>query len=399
VQAMVGGLDYSKSQYNRAAQAKRQPGSSFKLFVYLAALEAGLTPLSTVEDAPISIQVGNKTWSPENFEVGGYRGQIPMVEAIRYSLNTVSVRLSQYTGIGRVADLAMRLGVPNIPSHPSIALGAVEATLLEMTGAYAHLPNGGNKVVPYGILRIRTRDGKEIYKREAPEPVQLLGKGVVEMMNYMLVDVATRGTGAKAALPGRQVGGKTGTSQDYKDAWFIGFTGNLVTGVWIGNDDNKSMKKVTGGSIPATIWHDFMIKALEGKPVKGIPTSAGSSEGLLPWLFGGAQPAEQDGSAPVAPAPGVSDASPFGLENNGNAPLPVSPPAGEAVPAGAAPAPQFDVPVEQPANAPPAPATNGEAQAQGQPADGEVLSPQFWDKLMKKAPTIDKSKIEYSYPR
>ena len=399
VQAMVGGLDYSKSQYNRAAQARRQPGSSFKLFVYLAALEAGLTPQSIVEDAPISIQVGNKTWSPENFEVGGYRGQIPMVEAIRYSLNTVSVRLSQYTGIGRVAELAMRLGVPNIPSHPSIALGAVEATLLEMTGAYAHLPNAGNKVVPYGILRIRTRDGKEIYKRETAEPVRLLGKGVVEMMNYMLVDVATRGTGTKAALPGRQVGGKTGTSQDYKDAWFIGFTGNLVTGVWIGNDDNKSMKKVTGGSIPAIIWHDFMIHAMEGKPVKGIPTSAGSSEGLLPWLFGGAQPAEQDGEAPAAQAPGAPQNPPFGLENNGNAPVPVGAPPTDGAPSGIAPAPSFVAPVEQPASAPPQAAFNSETQAQVPPADGEVLSPQFWDKLMKKAPTIDKSKVEYSYPR
>lgn len=362
VQALVGGVDYGKSQYNRAVQARRQPGSSFKLFVYLAALEAGLTPQSTVEDAPITLQVGNKSWSPENFEVGGYRGEIPMVEAIRYSLNTVSVRLSQYTGVSRVADMAMRLGVPNIPSHPSIALGAVEATLLEMTGAYAHLPNGGNKVVPYGIVRIRTREGQEIYKREAPAPETLLAKGTVEMMNYMLVDVATRGTGAKAALPGRQVGGKTGTSQDYKDAWFIGFTPQLVTGVWIGNDDNKSMKRVTGGAIPATIWHAFMAQALEGKPVKYLPTSAGSSEGLLPWLFGGSSVTE--GTEPPPAAAGapldIPEDSPFQVPGNDSAPAPApASPTGEST---------------------------------------DVLSAEFWDKLMKKVPKPDKSKVEYSYP-
>ncbi len=390
VQAIVGGLDYSKSQFNRAVQAKRQPGSSFKLFVYLAALEAGLTPQSTVNDAPVTLQVGNKTWSPDNFEVGGYRGEIPMVEAIRYSLNTVSVRLSQYTGVSRVAAMAERLGIPNVPSHPSIALGSVEATLLEMTGAYAHLPNGGRKVVPYGITRIRTRDGKEIYKRPEGDADTVLAKGVVEMMNYMLVDVARRGTGTKAAIAGHPVAGKTGTSQDYKDAWFIGFTPQLVTGVWVGNDDNKSMKRVTGGSVPSIIWHDFMTHAMAGKPVKSIPTSAGSSEGLLPWLFGG-ESATVDGAENalgVAPSEqhAVPENSPFGLENNGNEPLPVGQNAGQAQ-GGIAPAPAFVAPEERPAAAPPA-----------QENKGDALSPEFWDKLMKKAPTIDKSKIEYSYP-
>lgn len=342
VQALVGGLSYAKSQYNRASQAKRQPGSVFKLFVYLAALEAGMTPLSTVEDAPITIQVGNKTWSPDNFEQK-FRGEIPMVEAIRYSLNTVSVRLSQFTGVSRVADLAMRLGVPNIPAHPSIALGAVEATLLEMTGAYAHMPSGGFKVVPYGVTRIRTRDGRELYKREAPAPEPVLAKGTVEMMNYLLMDVATRGTGAKAALPGRRVAGKTGTSQDFKDAWFIGFTPQLVTGVWIGNDDNRPMKKVTGGSLPTTIWHDFMLKAMEGKPVETIPVSEGSSEGLLPWLFGdGVKPADEKSGASVV----VPEDAPA-AQAGGSRPLPVVRP----------------------------------AQPEGEGED--VLTPQFWETLMK----------------
>ncbi len=288
VLAVVGGVDYAKSQYNRATQAKRQPGSVFKLFVYLAALEAGMTPLSTVEDAPITLQVGNKTWSPDNFEAE-YRGMIPMVEALRFSLNTVSVRLSQFTGVNRVADMAMRLGLPNVPDRPSIALGAVEATLMEMTGAYAHLASGGKRVVPYGITEIRTRDGKKIYTREAVQaPDAVLAKGTVEMMNYLLKDVVARGTAAKASLPKHQAAGKTGTSQDFKDAWFIGYTAQLVTGVWVGNDDNKPMKRVTGGSVPAATWHAFMVRAMEGLPSKGLPSSEGSNEGLLPWLFGGA---------------------------------------------------------------------------------------------------------------
>lgn len=361
VQALVGGMSYAQSQYNRATQAKRQPGSSFKLFVYLSALEAGLTPLTTVEDAPISIQIGNKTWSPQNFEVGGYRGEIPMVEAIRYSLNTVSVRLSQYVGINKVADMAMRLGIPNVPAHYSIALGSVEATLLEMTSAYATLPNGGKRAVPYGIMSIRTRDGKELFKRENVEGDPVLAKGTVEMMNYLLMDVATRGTGAKAALAGHQTAGKTGTSSDYKDAWFVGFTGQMATGVWVGNDDNKPMKKVTGGSLPATIWHDFMTKAMEGQKSVAIPNSPGSSEGLLPWLFGGSS--EQTGPdgkpLPVTQAP----STPMGEEN---------------------------IPVDQPDAAPP---LEGRSQNGG---DDEVLTPQFWNKLMEKNP--EHGKVEYKYP-
>jgi penicillin-binding protein 1A len=304
VKAMVGGVNYGKSQYNRAAQAKRQPGSVFKLFVYLAALESGFTPETLVLDAPVTLQVGNKVWTPANYG-NDFKGDIPMVQALRESLNTVSVRLAQAAGIGRVAEMAMRLGVPNIPRHPSIALGSVEATLLEMTGAFAHLPNHGNKVVPYGILMIKTREGKEIYKREAPSDEQLLSDSHVKMMNYMLLDVVRRGTGTRAGLAKRMVAGKTGTSQDFKDAWFIGFTPQLVTGVWVGNDDNKPMKKITGGSVPATIWHDFMTHAMEGLPVENIPSQS-TGGGLLPWLFGsnGAAPSQSEvvvEEAPLAP--------------------------------------------------------------------------------------------------
>ena len=366
VRALVGGMSYAQSQYNRASQAKRQPGSVFKLFVYLAALEAGMTPESIVEDAPITLQVGNKTWSPDNYSNGKYLGEIPMVVALRNSLNTVSVRLSQYTGVSRVADLAMRLGVPNIPARPSIALGAVEATLLEMTGAFAHMPNKGIKVVPYAIMEIHTRAGAELYKRQEPAQEQVLANGTVQMMNYMLLDVVRRGTGVKAGLGARPAAGKTGTSQDFKDAWFIGFTNQLVAGVWVGNDDNKSMKKVTGGEIPARIWHGFMTNAMQGLPVEQIPNSAASSDGLFPWLFGGAaQPSPEAGVTPPAVIP---EDSPFGPAS---VPLDAQAPAAPA----AAPAP-----------------------APEQKEGDASLSPAFWQKLMDKAPTIDKKNIEYSYP-
>jgi penicillin-binding protein 1A len=368
VKAMVGGLSYAKSQYNRAAQAKRQPGSVFKLFVYLAALEAGMTPLSVVEDAPIALQVGNKLWEPENSH-RSFKGEVPLVQALRESLNTVSVRISQYAGIERVASMAMRLGIPDVPPHPSIALGAVEATLVELTGAYAHLPNHGNKVEPYGILRIRTTKGDEIYKREEKPAEQLLSTGTVEMMNYMLLDVVNRGTGFKARLKDRVAGGKTGTSQDFKDAWFIGFTPQLVTGVWVGNDDNKPMAKVMGGTIPATVWHAFMTRAMEGEKPLPIANSVSSTDGLLPWLFGGANNHAGGDAQPAADAPMViPQDSPFGLAHpepaaeQAPAPLveeqPVSPNAPVAqsqalapvmaAPAPAKPATPFDVMIKQP---------------------------------------------------
>ncbi|MFZ4541789.1 MAG: transglycosylase domain-containing protein [Rickettsiales bacterium] len=370
VVAMVGGLDYAKSQFNRAAQAKRQPGSVFKLFVYLAALEAGLSPQSTVEDAPISLRVGNKTWSPDNYEGGNYRGQIPMYQALRHSLNTVSVRLGQYAGFSNVAQMAMRLGVPNIPSSPSIVLGSVEATLLELTGGYAHLANGGNRVEPYGILKVRTRDGREIYKHEPLQGDARLSQDIVQQMNYMLLDVVAHGTAIKAGLAGRPAAGKTGTSQDFKDAWFIGFTQQLVAGVWVGNDDNKPMKKITGGTIPAVVWHDFMIKAMAGQKVQSIPNSAGESQEFLPWLFGSStdgEDGERQGFNPDGTGEAIPDDVPFSRTKS---------------------APASDD--AEPAN------MTEEPHAKREPA---ALSPEFWDKLADKVPeNPEKGKIEHTYP-
>lgn len=364
VKAMIGGVNYSESQYNRAFQAKRQPGSSFKLFAYLAALEAGYTPMATVEDAPITIQVGSKYWSPNNY-THQYKGPVSMSQGFRESLNSVAVRLSQYAGPARVAQMAMRLGIPKVPVVASIALGSVEATLTEMTGAYAHMANRGNKVEPYGILEIRTTKGEKLYQREQPEENPVLATGTVEMMNYMLLDVVRAGTGTRARLPGRDVAGKTGTSQDYKDAWFIGFTPGLVTGVWVGNDNNKPMAKVTGGSVPATIWHDFMIKAVDGLPVEHIPSSAGSSEGLLPWLFGG-------NSEPSAQQDGPINMNGMPMQGAGGQPV-VDSPFG-----------YVDAPAPAPSRRPPP-----------QQSD-EVLTPGFWNKLMEKNPS--RGKVEYSYP-
>lgn len=379
VLAMVGGVDYATSQFNRAAQAKRQPGSVFKLFVYLAALEAGLSPQSTVLDAPISLRVGNKTWSPDNYE-GGYRGELPMATALRYSLNTVSVRLGQYAGFSKVAQMAMRLGVPNIPSSPSIVLGSVEATLLEMTGAYAHLPNVGYRVEPYGILKVRTREGKVIYKHEAAQGSPILSEDTVQQMNYMLKDVVAHGTGTKAALSGRPAAGKTGTSQDFKDAWFIGFTPQLVAGVWVGNDNNKPMRKITGGTIPASVWHNFMTQALAGQPVKEIPASAGSSGEFLPWLFGGGSAPTENGNSDFNPAEDadIPEDAPFARQRDTSHP---------------------EVAADDADAAPEAPSPAAVREAPSRQDSGAVLSPEFWDKLSDKVPeNPEKGKVEYDYP-
>lgn len=367
VKAMVGGVNYGESQYNRAAVAKRQGGSLFKLFVYLAALEAGYTPQAQVEDAPITIMVGRKAWSPRNY-TNDYKGMMTMADAFRQSINTVAVRLSQYAGIGRVAAMAERLGIPDVRANPSIALGAQEATLLEMTGAFAHVANGGNKVVPYGILEIRTAKGEELYKREPEDSNPVLASGTVEMMNYLMLGTVRSGTGTRAALPGRDVAGKSGTTSDYKDAWFIGFTPQLVTGVWVGNDNNRQMASVTGGNIPAMIFHDTMIKALEGVPAAAIPNNPSSSEGLLPWLFG-------SGSTVVPQPTSVAPAnSPFGYMNE----------------------PERQIQAPLPPGSQPVPVQPSGSDKPAIEGDGGVLDKNFWNTLMNKVPNA--GKVEYEYP-
>jgi penicillin-binding protein 1A len=283
IRAMIGGKSYGESQFNRATQSLRQPGSSFKLFVYLAGLEAGLTPSSLVEDAPVSIPVHRGTWTPKNY-TGRYLGTITLREAVTDSINTVAVQVSEMAGVDRVINVARRLGITsNLDPVPSIALGATEVSLLELTTAYAHLAANGALVTPYGISEITNTDGKLLFRYQPTRTGRALSSGVVGMMNDMLMSVVTSGTGRGAQF-GRPVAGKTGTTSDYKDAWFMGYTPNLITGVWVGNDDNTPMKKVTGGMIPARIWKAFMVEAMANMPVQNIPTqSIDTGESPLPW--------------------------------------------------------------------------------------------------------------------
>lgn len=282
VRAMVGGRDYRKSQFNRAVQAKRQPGSVFKLFVYLAALDAGMTPDTIIDDKPLEIEVGRKTWRPKNFK-DEYRGKITMREALTYSVNSVAVQLAMAVGVDRVVNMARRLGIVDIIPTPSIALGAVESSLIDLTSAYAHLANQGRGIQPYGIKAIYSQGGDVLYRRSGSGLWTVLRESVVLKMNNMLINVPLEGTGRGANI-GRPMAGKTGTSSDYKDAWFIGFTPELVTGVWVGNDDNSAMKYVTGGNLPAYIWRGFMSNVLSRAVISEIPNDAESDENsLLPW--------------------------------------------------------------------------------------------------------------------
>lgn len=291
VRALVGGKDYGESQFNRAFQALRQPGSAFKLFVYLAAMENGLTPDDRFVDGPLRIG----KWQPRNYG-GTFRGSVTLREAMARSVNTIAVQVSERTGRDRVIDAARRLGITSpLKSHPSLALGASEVSLVELTSAYGVIANGGIAVWPHGISEIRERGGKVLYRRTDGAAAQVVDADAVARMNDLLRSVVDWGTG-KAAKPARPAAGKTGTSQDFRDAWFVGYTGELVTGVWMGNDDSSPMKRVTGGSLPARLWRDFMIPALDGVAVQPLPTSPASkpratkTESSKPWWKRGTPP-------------------------------------------------------------------------------------------------------------
>ena len=267
VKALVGGRDYGSSPFNRAVDAKRQPGSSFKPFVFLAALEAGNRPESVRLDQPVSI----RGWSPENY-TRKFLGPVTLTSALALSLNTIAAQLTAEVGPATVAATARRLGIRSaLMATPSLALGTSEVSLLEMTGAYAAFANGGNGVIPHVIQRIRTEGGRVLYERAGSGPGPAVHPAYVAMMNAMLAETVASGTGKTAAIPGWQVAGKTGTSQDFRDAWFIGYTSRMVTGVWFGNDDNRPTKKATGSNIAASAWHRFMAEALDGVPVASLP--------------------------------------------------------------------------------------------------------------------------------
>jgi penicillin-binding protein 1A len=296
VRAMVGGRNYSDSQFNRAVTAKRQPGSAFKPFVYLTAIEQGLTPDTIRQDAPLDL----KGWRPENY-TREYFGPVTLTQALAMSLNTVAVRVGLEVGPKNVVRTAHRLGIASkLDPNPSIALGTSEVSMIELVGAYAPFSNGGLSVSPHVVTRIKTLDGKLLYMRQTEQPAQVIEPRNAAMMNQMMQETLISGTAKKAEIPGWVAAGKTGTSQDFRDAWFIGYTAHLVTGVWLGNDDNSPTKKATGGGLPVEVWTRFMRAAHQGVPVASLPNAQGS--GLVPTL---AQIASQI-TAPSAPAPSAA---------------------------------------------------------------------------------------------
>jgi penicillin-binding protein 1A len=280
VRALVGGRSYAESQFNRAIAAKRQPGSAFKPFVYLTAIERGLTPETVREDKPIAI----KGWRPENYS-HEYFGPVTLKQALALSLNTVSVRLTQEFGPTAVVRTAHRLGIASkLEPNASIALGTSEVSVIELVSAYASFANGGLAVAPHVVERVQSANGKLLYQRVPQNLGRIVEPRYVAMMNSMMQETLLAGTARTAELPGWPAAGKTGTSQDFRDAWFIGYTGHLVAGVWLGNDDNSPTRKITGGGLPVEIWSRFMKAAHQGVPAVGLPGQPGGplSAGLLP---------------------------------------------------------------------------------------------------------------------
>ena len=276
VRAMVGGRDYALSQFNRATDALRQPGSSFKPYVYATALEHGMTPKSIVVDGPVCI--GN--WCPHNYG-GGYAGSMQLVDALRRSINTIAVKLSIAIGkgnakVGRAAIVknakAMGIRTP-LPDTPSLPIGADEVTVLDHTVAYATFPNLGMTVAPHAVLEVRTGAGDVVWRfdRDGPKPRRTLPEKVASDMIYMMNKVAEEGTGRRALIDGVRIAGKTGTTNSYRDGWFVGYSANFVGGVWVGNDDYSSTNRMTGGSLPAMIWHAAMAYAHQGIEIKTLP--------------------------------------------------------------------------------------------------------------------------------
>jgi len=266
IRAMVGGRSYEQSSYNRATDAMRQPGSAFKPFVYLAAFEHGHTPDDVMHDSPVDIG----GWKPDDYE-GKFEGDITLTRAFAKSSNVVAAQLTEEVGAAVVAKTAHRLGIASpLEAVASLALGTSTVTPLELTAAYVPFANGGTGVTPYGIIRIRNRAGKVLFTRHGEATGVVVAPLNLAQMTGLLVESVTSGTGRAARLADRPTAGKTGTTQDYRDAWFVGFTADLVCGVWIGNDDNSPMRRATGGGLPARIFHNFMTAAEAGLPVKPL---------------------------------------------------------------------------------------------------------------------------------
>jgi penicillin-binding protein 1A len=316
--AMVGGRDYAESQFNRATQAHRQPGSLFKIFVYLTALSNGYTPDSVIVDQPV--QIGD--WQPKNYD-GRYHGAVSLRTAFAQSLNTVSAQLVQAVGVKRVIDMAKSLGVHSeLPAVPSLALGSAEVTLMEMVRAMATIATNTKSIEPYAIRTIRAEAAAPLYTR--PETPTDRPEWNRAAMIPLLEAVVTEGTGKAARLTesrGRRSAGKTGTTDEYRDAWFVGFTSDIVVGVWVGNDDNSPTDRVTGGDIPAKIWHDFVSEAEPvmatpnapaQAPAAGVPGAAAPAAALVPAPSPGqpVPPPPEAAAAPNAVQPATLTAPP-----------------------------------------------------------------------------------------
>ncbi len=274
VLAMIGGVDYQASEFNRVTQARRQPGSSFKPFVYAAALEQGLTPYDVRVDEPLMIG----KWSPKNYS-GAYLGPMTLSEALTRSINTIAAQLGQEVGIERVSAIARRFGIrSDLKPYPALALGSQEVTLWELTRAYGTFQSGGKRLDPYMILELSDTRGHSLYRRPGYNPQRVFQVNYAKDMNAMLASVvqSPAGTGARAKIKNWTVAGKTGTSQDWRDAWFIGYTAELVGGVWVGNDDDSPMAHVTGGGLPADLWSDMMEIAHRGRIPSGLIGAEGA---------------------------------------------------------------------------------------------------------------------------
>lgn len=317
VRAMVGGRDYDQSQFNRATQARRQPGSSFKYFIYLAAMENGLTPWSVREDAPITIYIeGQDPWTPGNY-TNEFHGPTELTRAFALSYNMVAIRVANEVGGQNVIDVARRLGVRSpLHNYHSLSLGAQEVTLLEMTQAYGAMAAEGYNLEAHGVTRIRRASSNEtVWAFRQANRQRVIEERPLRYMNYMLRRVVDAGTGTTARISGRQVGGKTGTGNDYRDAWFIGYVPGMVAGVWAGNDNFTETGRVTGGSLPTEIWARFMPTALRNTPVRPLDLpreedyNTGVADPEAPELTAVGAPIGAVLGSPPAPPPDNEDRS------------------------------------------------------------------------------------------
>ncbi|MGC8535249.1 MAG: transglycosylase domain-containing protein [Rhizomicrobium sp.] len=304
--AMVGGRSYDTSPYNRATDALRQPGSAFKAFLYLTAFEQGHTPDEVMVDGPVDID----GWKPVDYE-RRYAGPMPLIEAFAQSSNVIAAKLMMAVGPVAVVRTARLLGIHTpLDPVPSLALGTSPVTALELTGAYATFANGGMKTVPYAITEIRNAEGRVLYRRRAPPARQIIPQSAEAQMTEIMQATVLSGTGRAAGLVGHETAGKTGTTQDYHDAWFVGFSADYVCGVWVGNDNNAPMRRVVGGTLPASIFHGFMSAAEQGLPSRPLPgmnlITALPAPLVSPQAQPLAAPSETAPSTASAPAPAMS---------------------------------------------------------------------------------------------